>query len=231
MQAGAADVLKLQELGDEGHLCLEGLRDLRSALRSPVVGIGVGEGVVVGTGVAGGKVVVLGAAVVVGTGVAGGKVVVLGAAVVVGIGVAAAEGQRVSCSRAMLRCRRGQQMLKLQELGDEGHLCLEGLRDLRSALRSPVVRIGVGEGVVVGTGVAGGKVVVLGAAVVVGTGVAGGKVVVLGAAVVVGTGVAGGKVVVLGAAVVVGTGVAAAEGQGISCSRFTPRCRAGQQIC
>ena len=34
---------------------------------------------------------VLGAAVVVGTGVAGGKVVVLGAAVVVGTGVAAAE--------------------------------------------------------------------------------------------------------------------------------------------
>ena len=80
------------------------------SLGSPVVGKGVGEGVVVGTGVAGGKVVVLGAAVVVGTGVAGGKVVVLGAAVVVGTGVAAAEGQSVSCSRVMPRCRRGQQM-------------------------------------------------------------------------------------------------------------------------
>ena len=74
----------------------------------------LGAAVVVGTGVAGGNVVVLGAAVgaavVVGTGVAGGKVVVLGAAVVVGTGVAAAEGQSVSCSRVMPRCRRGQQM-------------------------------------------------------------------------------------------------------------------------
>ncbi len=61
--------------------------------------------------------------------------------------------------------------------------------------------------------------------------VGGGRVDVLGAAVVVGTGVAGGKVVVLGAAVVVGTGVAAAEGQIVSYSRLTPRCRRGQQMC
>ena len=72
------------------RLFWRGLKGSGSALVSPVVGKGVGEGVIVGTGVAGGKVVVLGAAVVVGTGVAGGKVVVLGAAVVVGTGVAAA---------------------------------------------------------------------------------------------------------------------------------------------